>query len=131
MGSLTFRPVVPGIRTLWVIEFEREFSSKQGINFYIPSPFENNCWVNTNQQKNQQALQILNRINDACLEIKHKCVDAQTLKSFDEYIRNAKGVFKNLENLDDLIKNFDDLMKKFPLPPADDKEEKKRNKSPF
>lgn len=122
MGSLSFKPVVPGIRTLWVIQLY-ESEDKPSFDFYIPSPFNPREWMNTAAETNQQALDLLNKINRACSQIKHECKDNETVQTFKDYLQKAQGVFSHLEDLEGLMKNFDELMKRLSRPPSQESEE--------
>lgn len=117
MGSLPIKPVVPGIRTLWVIKLH-ENKDKPDFDFYIPSPFNPREWMNTAAETNQQALDLLNKINQACSQIKHKCKDDDAVQTFKDQLQKAQGVFSHLENLEGLMKNFEDLMKRLSRPPS-------------
>lgn len=122
MDSLSFKPVLPGIRTLWVIQFFGEAEEKPPFEFFVPSPFNPREWMNTATETNRQALDLLNKINQACSQIKHECKDNDTIQTFKEYLQKAQGVFSHLEDLEGLMKNFDELMKRLSRPPSQEKE---------
>lgn len=130
MEPLPFQPLAPGIRTLWVIRFKGkpEVYLKPSFDFFIPSPFKNNEWMSMERQANMQALDLLQQINRACLDIKNQCQNVGMLKNFEDYLKKAQGVFSELEDLDSLMKNFDDLLKRMSPPPS--KEGEKEEDSP-
>lgn len=118
MTRFSFNPVDPGIRTLWVFQFNEE-SKKAGrpaFDFYIPTP-DGTEWLKADLKINEKALETLNLIQQTCEEIKAKCEDKKTLSSVDDYMKRTSEVIKNLEELDDLTKDFKEFLKE--LPPED------------
>lgn len=121
MTPLAIKPIVPGIRTLWIIQMH-EAEDRPYMDFYVPSPFNPREWMNTEVETNQQALDLLNKINQACSQIKHECKDNDAMQTFKDYLQKAQGVFSHLEDLEGLMKNFDELIKRLSRPPSQQSE---------
>lgn len=140
METLPFKPYMPGIRTLWVIKFRENFPlpenitlPKPPVDFFIPSPFEKNEWICTNRQANKKAIECLEKIQDKCVDIKkeYTTTTEKPLETLDDYLNKAKDLFKNLENLDDLMKDYNKYLKKiFPNTPSSEKPDEKQEEKP-
>lgn len=122
MKPFPFNPVDPGIRTLWVFQFNEE-SKKAGrpaFDFYIPTP-DGSEWLKADLKINERALETLKLIQKTCQEIKGQCEDKETLTTVDDYMKRTSEVFKNLEDLDQLTKDFKEFLKE--IPPLEEEEE--------
>jgi hypothetical protein len=121
MEDFTFKPCMPGIRTLWVLRF-RELNNdveacafkKWAVDFFIPAPGSQNEWMQVMPEKNQAALHVLENIQTMCQKIKEDC--NQPL-STQEGLKKIEEVSGNLKNLDGLMRQFNELLKKLKPPP--------------
>lgn len=111
-----FNPVDPGIRTLWVFQFNEE---AKAFDFYIPTP-DGREWFKADMRINNKAIETLTLIQKTCEEIKAQCSDRETLETVDDYMNKAGEVFKNLEDLDQLTKDFKEFLKELPPPNEED-----------
>jgi hypothetical protein len=116
------KPIVPGIKTLWILKFTHPEipQLRPPADLLIPSPFSND-WYNTNAHKRTQALDYLNEIQKKCARIKDEIKDAEGSEKIVDFLKNASTLFKDLENLDDLMRDYSDFQRKYnALPPEQD-----------
>jgi hypothetical protein len=122
MKQFPFNPVDPGVRTLWVFQFNEESkrAGRPAFDFYIPTP-DGREWFKADLRINSKAIETLTLIQKTCQDIKSQCTDRETLQTLDGYLRRAGDVFKNLEDLDTLTQDFKDFLRELP-PPAEEEE---------